>query len=160
MHWINSTHGMETLRMMGVPEHSAEPTTLLLEKARIEGFIETRDQYNWMIEVEGDVIGAIWVGLLATCSLAAPAVSIMIGDPAARGAGLGLLCLNAVDQFLFRRGAERVFARHLVSNHASARLLARAGFVDLDEPYIDQDDGLRWQNVSLSDAANKVVAGA
>jgi RimJ/RimL family protein N-acetyltransferase len=152
MHWINGTHGVETLRMMGVPESSVEKTTLLNEEERIEGFIETRDQYNWMIEAEGNVIGAIWVDLVATGSLAAPAVSIMIGEPAARGAGVGLPCVSAVGQFLFRTGAERVFARHLVSNQASARLLARAGFVDLGEPYIDQDDGLCWQNVSLSHA--------
>ena len=147
--WLNGDQGRDTLRMMGVVEQLIRPATLDQETMRIASFIERQDQYNWMIEFEGHVVGSIWVDLRPAVTLGAPAVSLMIGDPTARRKGVGRLSLHAVTQFMFRQRASQVFARALVSNHRSARLLSCVGFAMLSEPYVGPDDGLHWQNFVL-----------
>jgi len=146
LRWLDGEQGRSTLLRMGVPADLIEPPALTREKARISSFISRNDQYNWMIEREDIVIGSIWVDLRASAVLGAPAVSCMIGDPAARGHGTARHALAAVVQFLFGQGAGEVFARALVSNHVSAGLLTRVGFARLQEPYADPGDRLRWQN--------------
>jgi RimJ/RimL family protein N-acetyltransferase len=150
LQWLSGDEGRETLRMMGIAEELIRPVTLEEEAARITSFIEGQDQYNWMIELEGQVVGAIWVDLKPAASLGAPAVSLMIGAPTVRGRGVGQLSLHAVTRFMFRQQAsQEIFARALVSNHKSAGLLASEGFARLHEPYVDAEYGLRWQNFVL-----------
>ncbi len=146
LQWLGGEHGRTTMLMMGVPADLIEAPTLDHEKSRISSFINRDDQYNWMIERDSSVIGSIWVDCRASAVLGAPAVSCMIGDPAARGRGTARHALMAVVQFLFGREASEVFARALVCNYISAGLLTIAGFARLNEPYADPDDGLRWQN--------------
>jgi RimJ/RimL family protein N-acetyltransferase len=146
LQWLNGPHGRPTLLMMGVPADRIEAATLEQEASRIAGFIARDDQYNWMIEADGTVVGSIWVDLRPSPVLGAPAVSYMIGAPEARRRGTARRSLLAVTQFLVREGADQVFARALVINDASARLLTGAGFVQLAAPYVDPEDGLRWQN--------------
>lgn len=149
LRWLDGEQGRSTLLMMGVPEDLIEPPTLNHEKARVSSFISRNDQYNWMIEREDSVIGSIWVDLRASTVLGAPAVSYMIGDPAARGHGTARHALVAVVQFVFGQGASEIFARALVSNYISAGLLTRVGFARLREPYSDPGDRLRWQNFMI-----------
>jgi RimJ/RimL family protein N-acetyltransferase len=146
--WLDGEPGRATLLLMGVPASLIEPPTVDRERARIESFISRDDQYNWMIERDETVIGSIWADLRPTAVLGAPAVSLMIGDPAVRHHGAGRHALVAVVQFLIGQGASEVFARALVSNFASAGLLTRVGFTPLKEPYVDRDE-LRWQNFVL-----------
>jgi RimJ/RimL family protein N-acetyltransferase len=147
--WLAGDQGRETLRMMGATEELIVPATLDHEIARIASFIERQDQYNWMIECEGDVVGSIWVELRPTPVLAAPAVSYMVGATEARRKGVARAALDAVAQFIFRQGFTCLHARALVINYKSAALLSRAGFTRLDESYADPDDGLHWQNFVL-----------
>jgi|SRR5580704_7360062 RimJ/RimL family protein N-acetyltransferase len=149
MRWLAGDQGRETLRMMGVPEEEIRPTNLDEESARITSFLERRDQYNWMIDFRGAVVGAIWVDLRPSSVLPAPAVSYMIGAAEARRKGVASASLDAVAQFILRHGFTRLYARTLVINHKGAALLSRAGFVLRDEPYIEPDDGLSWQNFVL-----------
>jgi len=144
--WLAGEHGRATLLMMGVPASLIEPPTLVRENARISSFIHRDDQYNWMIERDDSVVGSIWVDLRSTPFLGAPAVSYMIGDPAARGRGTARHALVAVVRFLFVREVREVFARALVSNCVSACLLTHVGFARLKEPYADPDSALLWQN--------------
>lgn len=73
-----------------------EQPTFEREKARVSSFLSRDDQYNWMIEREERVVGSIWVDLRPSAVLDAPAVSCMIGDPAARGRGTARYALVAV----------------------------------------------------------------
>jgi RimJ/RimL family protein N-acetyltransferase len=144
--WLTGRQGRETLRMMGVPDDRIAPASLAEEAARIASFIDRTDQYNWMIELSGTIVGAIWVDLLPSAMLAAPAVSYLVGDLSARGKGVAGASLAVVTDFLSGEGFSAEHARALVTNDASARILLRAGFARAGDPYVDPGDGLFWQN--------------
>jgi RimJ/RimL family protein N-acetyltransferase len=147
--WLAGDPGRETLRLMGVPDQDNQASSLELESARVQDFLDGPDQYNWMIQFNGDVVGAVWADLKPTDYIGAPAVSIMIGDPAARGKGVGQPAIEAVVALLSTKGAATIFARHLVGNTASARVLAKSGFRPLGQAYSDNDH-LQWQNLKWS----------
>jgi hypothetical protein len=86
--WLTGVQGRETLRMAGEPDDRIGPASLEEQAARIGSFIDRTDQYNWMIELDGMIVGAIWVDLQPSAMLAEPAVSYMVGDPSARGKGV------------------------------------------------------------------------
>jgi len=107
--------------MIGVPDDHIAPASLDEETARIASFIDRTDQYNWMIELDGTIVGAICVDLQPSATLAAPAASYMVGDPSARGKGVAGASLAAVTDFMSGRGFTTLHARALVTNDASAR---------------------------------------
>jgi hypothetical protein len=84
-----------------------------------------------------------------SATLAAPAVSYMVGDPSARGKGVAGASLAAVADFMSGEGFTSLNARTLATNDASARVLFRAGFACAGDPYIDPGDGLRWQTFAV-----------
>jgi hypothetical protein len=86
--WLTGGQGRETLQMMGVPADQIAPASLEEEVARIASFLDRTDQYNWMIELDGTIVGAIWVDLRSSAALAAPAVSYMVGDRRREGKAL------------------------------------------------------------------------
>lgn len=138
--------GRETLRLMGVADKDNTPTTLEQEKARVQSFIDRKDQLNWMIELEGQVVGAVWADLQQNGSLPAPGVHIMIGDPAVRGRGVGFATFAVVIDHLKSLGYSQVFTRHLSSNTTAEILATKNGFENIGEAYTDED-GLIWQNM-------------
>src|SRR5262245_29102045 len=123
--WLTGAQGRDTLRMMGVPDDHIAPASLAEEAARLASFVDRTDQYNWMIELDGTVVGAIWVDLQPSAMLPAPAVSYMVGDPSARGKGAAGASLAAVTDFMSGEGFTTLHARALVANDASARILFR-----------------------------------
>lgn len=134
---------------MGVPENKIHPPTLAEEQDRVQRFLEDADELNWMIQVDGDVVGAVWVSLKETEYLPAPSVHIMIGDRLLRGAGVGTVAVRAVTAWLTeQRQEDIIFSRYRTYNSASAQLLLKLGFEDDGRPYKDKD-GLEWQNVIL-----------
>jgi len=147
VYWMADPHGRNTLRMMGVPDVNNSATTLAEETIRMRGFLEGNNQYNWMIEMDGRVIGTIWTDLMPTHGQQAPALSIMLGDPTVRGGGIGYLASLTVIEYLRSIGHTRVYSRHLIENRASAKLLQKLHFINDQEPYVDDEDGLNWQNV-------------
>jgi RimJ/RimL family protein N-acetyltransferase len=147
--WLTGRQGRETLQMMGVPDDHIAPASLEAEAARIASFLDRTDQYNWMIELDGTIVGAIWVDLQRSAMLAAPAVSYMVGDPSARRKGVAGASLAAVTDFMSGEGFTTLHARALVTNEASTRILLRAGFARANDPYIDPGDGLFWQNFAI-----------
>lgn len=122
LRWLSGCQGRETLPMMGVPDDHIVPARLDEETARIANFIDRTDQYNWMIELEGSIVGAIWVDLRSSATLAAPAVSYMVGDPSARGRGVAGASLAAVTDSMSGEGFTILHARALVTNDVSARV--------------------------------------
>src|SRR5215469_6425307 len=112
--WLTGRQGRETRRMMGVPDDHIAPASLEEEAARIASFIDRTDQYNWMIELDGTIVGAIWVDLQPSAMLAAPAVSYMVGEPSARGKGVAGASLAAVTDFISGEGFTTLHARALV----------------------------------------------
>jgi RimJ/RimL family protein N-acetyltransferase len=147
--WLTGGQGREALQMMGVPGDHIAPASPEEEAARIASFLDRTDQYNWMIELDGMIVGAIWVDLQPSGMLAAPAASYMVGDPSARGKGVARASLGTVTDFMAAKGFTILHARALVTNAASARVLFRAGFARAGDPYVDPGDGLFWQNFAV-----------
>lgn len=146
--WLSGEPGRRTLAMMGVPDKDNRPSTLEKERQRVRGFVENEKQLNWMIELDGAVVGSVWVDLVASKEVPAPAAHIMIGDPAARGKGVGRAAMGLVIAYVKQRGYRAVYSRRLVKNKAVARLFEGLGFTLDGAPYIDAD-GLEWQNLVL-----------
>jgi len=147
--WLEGPEGRDTLRLMGNTDADNQPSSPECEADRIRDFIIATDQLTWAIRYQNQTVGCIWVDYEPTQHVPAPAVHIMLGDPAARGKGVGLAALQAVIGVLQRSGKyQHLYSRHLTANPGAAKLLAKAGFTDLDAEYADQDD-LRWQNMRL-----------
>jgi RimJ/RimL family protein N-acetyltransferase len=99
-----------------------------------------------MIQYQGKVVGSIWADLEQVGNVPAPAIHIMIGDPEARGKGVGFAAASKVIDHLHEKGFESIFSRHLASNGAASGLLKSLGFAQFGKQYTDED-GLEWQNV-------------
>jgi RimJ/RimL family protein N-acetyltransferase len=147
--WLAGSEGRNTLKLMGVADHHNHTTSLDQETQRLRDFLETPNQYNWMISLDDHVIGSIWVDRRPTPHLQAPAVSIMLGDPAARGRGVGRTAMQAVIDFLHAENHHHIHSRHLTTNTASRSLLQTLHFQPDGLPYTDAD-GLHWQNLILA----------
>lgn len=145
--WLDGEAGRETLRLMGGTEATNRPSTLKDEQQRVRDFITSSEQRTWSLRYEGKTVGAIWISLEPTEHLGAPSVHIMIGDPAARAKGIGSAAVQAVVDLLLEEGEYRVLhSRRLVENIGSAKLLAKAGFINDGGEYRDAD-GLAFQNM-------------
>lgn len=148
LEWLNSETGRQTLALMGVAEDNNTTTDIETERKRIEDFITKENQLNWMIKLDENVVGSIWVDLEDTNYLSAPAVHIMIGDPDARGQGVGSVSTASVINHLKDIGYKKVYSRTLISNSTASKLLLDGGFKKLGEIYQDAD-GINWQNCVL-----------
>jgi len=146
--WLNGELGRTTLQSMGNGREAIAamlPATIAQEQARVRDFLERDDQLNWMIEHEGHVVGAVWADLAPKDGLPAPSVHIMIGEPNARGKGLGTATIRRLLEYLEQQGNETVYSRHLTTNQPAGRLLKSLGFTELGKPY--QRDSLEFQNL-------------
>lgn len=149
VYWLADPHGRFTLKMMGVPDKDNHAYTLAEEQKRVQEFLDLKDQYNWMIEVDGRVIGSIWVDLKDTAEIKAPSLSIMLGDPDVRHGGIGAAVGEAVINYLIEAGCDRIYSRHLIENTISPKLLYKLNFQNDGAPYIGAEDGLLWQNTYM-----------
>jgi RimJ/RimL family protein N-acetyltransferase len=148
--WLEGDIGRSTLKLMGNDDAHNKPSTLDEEKERVQSFIDAKDQLTWMIRLQDKVVGTVWVNLTATEYLPGPSVHIMIGDPEARGHGVGGNTINAVIDYLRQTNQyDTLYSRHLTSNERAGKLLADSGFEQLNQPYNDHSH-LTWQNVSRS----------
>lgn len=143
--WLEGKLGRATLTSMGVADKDNKPTTLEYERERVRGFIDGQDQLNWMIEYRGKIVGSVWADLKQVGTVPAPAIHIMIGDPKARGKGIGFAATSKVTEHLEDLGFKSIYSRHLTKNNGASGLLQSLGFTKLGNPYTD-DDGLEWQN--------------
>jgi len=146
--WLAGDQGRRTLALMGVTDKDNRPTTLAEELQRVRGFVEDPHELNWAIQLDDTVVGAIWVNLTPAYGVPEPSLHTMIGDPTARGQGVGDASTRAVIDHMRRRGDPVLYSRHLTRNTVVAGLLKKHGFVPMGEPYTDQGN-LEWQNVQL-----------
>ena len=145
--WLADPHGRETLDLMGVAPRYNIASSLEAERKRVQDFLDKTDGYNWAIEFNGEVVGAIWYSLKPDDELPAGAISFMIGDVVSRGQGVGLAAADAVCDWLDDGERLWIYSRYLTKNNASKKLLERIGFTADGAVYTDAD-GLEWQNAS------------
>ncbi len=157
--WFQSDYGKDTLLRMGNPAHKITAPTLEGETRTIREFLELEksgQQLTWAIRYDNKTIGAVWLELVATPHLRAPAFHIMIGDPSYRGKGIGKIVMR--EMIRYARDvlkAKTLYSRHLTSNTAITHLNQSVGFVKDGTPYTDED-GLEFQNIKL-DLDKRVV---
>ncbi len=145
--WLEGDIGRATLRLMGNDDAHNKPSTLEEERERIQGFLDSTEQLTWMIRLQDKIVGTVWVNLQDTEYLPGPSVHIMIGDPHARGQGVGGNTILSVVDYMKQSGEhDTLYSRHLTSNERAASLLSETGFLPLGEPYADTSN-LQWQNV-------------
>ena len=144
--WLQGNLGFHTLSLMGVPDKDNKPTTLEAETERVRGFIEGKNQLNWMIQYQRKIVGLVWVDLSPWEGLPAPSVHIMIGDPEMRGKGVGTASMRSVLDYLENQGHATIYSRHLTFNDTVKKMLFSLGFEDAGIPHSDAD-GLEWQDL-------------
>ena len=149
LEWLNGVDGATTLALMGNDAIDIKPTTIEHEVKRTEDFINSKDQLNWMIQLDGDIVGAIWVDLLSKEHMLSPSVHIMIGKKDARGKGVGYSSMQSVINYLEHEGFDVIYSRHLKDNIAATKLLSSLNFKKLGTTYMDENN-LEWQNVVLN----------
>lgn len=152
LEWFTSALGKETLLLMGNAESEIAPSTLESEREIMEEFLTLEQegrQLTWMIRDHAATIGAVWIELMDTPEVKAPAVHIMIGNSAYRGKGIGRAVIREMISYSAKElAAKDIYSRHLASNQGAAKLLGKFGFEADGEAYLDVN-GLLWQNVRL-----------
>lgn len=150
--WFESSHGKETLLLMGNPEHKITAPNLKEEEDRIQEFLKLEKenkQLTWMIRYSNKTIGAVWLELENTEHVKSPAFHIMIGDKSYRDKGFGRVIMQEMVTYAKHvLKAKNLYSRHLVGNKKIAHLSESLGFVKDGKPYADID-GLEFQNIRL-----------
>ena len=143
---------------MGAEVHGSAPE--LREQPALDadvfdvfGILRRLDGRNLLGEFDGNVVGAVWVDLEPTDYLPCPAVHIMIGEPKARGHGVGAESIKLVVEYLKNHGFEKLYSRILINNSVARSLLLDNGFKLYREQYSDYD-GVEWQNVVINLKSN------
>lgn len=145
--WLEGNAGHETLRRMGVADANNHASTLEQERSRLQKIIADKNELAWMIQQDGQIVGIVEVHFDSFENIPGPNVAIMIGDSAFRGHGIGTEVIRAVQTYLYEsQKVNKLFARHLTDNTASAAMLRGLGFIDSGPIYQDSN-GLQWQNM-------------
>jgi RimJ/RimL family protein N-acetyltransferase len=150
--WFSSDDGKETLLLMGNAEKKIKPSSIESEMQTLNKFLQLekdRKQITWMMRYGDKTIGAVWIELVDTPEVKAPAVHIMIGDKSYRGNGIGGKVIDQVVKFAKKDlKIDGLYSRHLSRNTAAKILLDSFGFINDGEAYYDKND-LLWQNVYM-----------
>ncbi len=113
------------------------------EVERLKKIIEADNEYNWMIELDNRVIGAVAINKIQETSEAlgakAGSLVILIGEKHHWGKGIGHQVLRAVLDWAFEKSDFKFMtARALKQNYASLKTLEKLGFEEIGEsPYVD-----------------------
>ena len=143
---LNWTSNNEIVQYMG-----ADFSNPSLEKEieRLQKIINSTDEYSWMIEVDGKVVGNVTLHDIQEKSsefgLKAATHTILIGDKKYWGQGIGINVTRTVLEWAFNKGGfEVIFSRALEQNVGSLKTLIKAGFekIGTTPP--------TWQNFKLT----------
>lgn len=143
--WINAPGGAQMLQLMGMIVPDDFTTTVENEWKTLTKIVNDPNELAWMIEADGKIVGLVEAHTEPFESLPEPNISIMIGDAAARGKGLGTAANKLLLGVLRKLDYDTIYARVLTHNVASLRMMQKLGFTKLDQSYTD-GDGLTWQN--------------
>ena len=152
---LNWTSNPEIVQYMG---GDFSNPSIEKELERLQKIIETTDEYNWNIELNGAVIGAVAINKIKEESDRLGAKTgnlvILIGEKQHWGKGIGHHTLQSVLDWAFRKVDFKIItARALRQNIGSLKVLSKLGLVKIGEtPY---EDGLidgqpaTWVNFKL-----------
>lgn len=128
------------------------------EIQRINEIRENPDEYNWMIELDGHVIGNVSINSIkeksSKFSCKAGNYTILIGDKNYWGKGIAFQVCHKVLEWAFTKGGFEVMAaRALNENIASIGILKKIGFEYTENSHFEgKIDGktTEWQNFRLT----------
>jgi RimJ/RimL family protein N-acetyltransferase len=128
------------------------------EIERINEIRENRDEYNWMIELDGHVIGNVSINSIKETSTIfgskAGNYTILIGDKKYWGKGIASqVCLSVLEWAFHKGGFEVMAARALNENTASIGMLTKIGFEYTgNSPFEGKIAGktTEWQNFKIT----------
>jgi RimJ/RimL family protein N-acetyltransferase len=128
------------------------------EVERLLEIINNQDEYNWMIELNGQLIGNVHVDSIAETSAKfsckAGNFGILIGDRKFWGKGIGQHVTSAVLEWAFSKGGFIIISsRVLNENTPSINLHKKFGFEYVSQsPYEGQINGksTEWQNFKIT----------
>lgn len=159
---LSWTSNKEVVQYMGA--NFSNPT-LSKEIERLQKIIKSTDEYSWMIELDGKIIGNVEIHDIKEKSNEARAkaamYTILIGNKQNWGQGIGRNVTKAVLDWAFNRGGfEVIFAQALEQNIGSLKTLTGEGFEKIGtEPCETLIDGKQytWQKFKLTkEAFNKI----
>lgn len=133
--WVST---LDVVQYMGAdfPSPSLEG-----EHKRLEEIIASTDEYSWMMECDGKIIGNVCINSIEETSKKlgkkAGNLTILIGDKDYWRKGLGLKACSAVIDWALKEGTfDALGARALQENAASIKMLEKLGFEEIGtEPY-------------------------
>lgn len=110
------------------------------ERARIQEILENKDEYSWMIEMDGAVIGNVCINSIQESTQKygqkSGNLTFLIGDKNFWGKGIATKACEAVLDWARRDGFQVMFARALQENTGSMKTLVKLGFKPTTtEPY-------------------------
>ena len=113
------------------------------ERRRIEEILENQDEYSWMIEMDGEVIGNVCINSIEEQTKKygqkAGSLTFLVGDKNFWGKGIATKACKAVLDWAKRNGFQMMSARALQENIGSIKTLVKLGFIQTTtDPY----DGL------------------
>ncbi len=134
------SHASASLEWLSQPEigqyMGADFSNLSLEgeEKRLQEIIDSTDQYNWMIEMDGKVIGNVCINSIEEQSkkhaCRAGSMAILIGDKSAWGKKIARSVNTVVIDWAFADGQfEKLYTRIMEENEASIKSFAALGFV-------------------------------
>lgn len=145
--WVQS---LDVVQYMGADFPSP---TLEGEEKRIRDIISNPDEYSWMIESGGSVIGNVFIGSIAEMTakygVKAGTLTILIGDTNFWGKGIATSVCSAVLNWAKRNEFRVMTARALQENEGSIKTLQKLGFEETGtEPYEGLVHGKKsaWKN--------------
>ncbi len=149
--WVES---LDVVQYMGADFPSP---TLEGEKRRIEEIMSNKDEYSWMVEYDGKVIGNVCINSIAEATqqfgVKAGNLTVLIGDKNYWGKGIGVKVCTAILAWAFEEASfMRMTARALQENIASIKTLQKLGFEEVGtEPYegLVQGKPSVWRNFTL-----------
>ena len=125
---------------------------------RLREIISNQDEYNWMIELDGQVIGNVHIDSIKETSTnfgaKAGNYGILIGDKKFWGKGIGQHVTSVVLEWAFSKGGfEIVSSKVLNENLPSIKLHKKLGFEYTGQsPYEGKIEGksTEWQNFKIT----------
>jgi RimJ/RimL family protein N-acetyltransferase len=149
--WVSSP---DVIQYMGA---NFDNPSLMEEKKRIEDILKNEDEYSWMIELDGKIVGNVCVNSIAETTKKfgkkAGNLTVLIGEKGEWGKGLAAKACTAVLRWAFSEGGfEVIAARALQENTASIRTLQKLGFKEIgSEEYEGSVRGKRsmWKNFAF-----------
>jgi len=126
------------------------------EQRRLQEVIDSTDQYNWMIELDGNVIGNSCINSIEEQSkkygCKAGSIAILIGDKNVWGKKIARYVNKAMIDWAFNEGGfDELYARIMEENISSMKSFAALGF-ELSDTEIESAHGkeMHWNHYKMT----------